>query len=271
MASALLSTLTGFTSGGDDADTEQLRASHKYVLRVTAGSGYDPSTHLPVAVNSDTATTVDNAHLTAAIVVRIRNYDGLPAGSPKSSPYFDDPAHAHDQYSLAFSFIPKADLPADKAVWGVDFDHSIKSRLPPGTSAAIKIVKDFVDPGLECDPYSDKPWLYGPALSSWFAFHIGPRQGEAGATDASATRPPVHLSEGAHGSGQEVRQKAGLPEDASMRRKHFLAAENRECFVFEKNRLYQGDFFNAYLDFNSAFYLFFVSPLPLAGHQSLQC
>ena len=37
----------------------------------------------------------------------------------------------------------------------------------------MRIVKDWIDPSIDLDPYSDQPWMYAPALSSWFAISIG--------------------------------------------------------------------------------------------------
>ena len=57
--------------------------------------------------------------------------------------------------------------------------------------------------------------------------------------------------EGADGSGQEERDRLGLPENNEKRRKYFLDAKNREGFVFQKGRCYEADFFNPYLDFGN--------------------
>lgn len=57
------------------------------------------------------------------------------------------------------------------------------------------------------------------------------------------------MTEGADGTGADVREKHGVPSDPDKRRKFFLRDENRSKFTFEKGRLYQGDFFNPYLDF----------------------
>jgi hypothetical protein len=128
-------------------------------------------------------------------------------------------------------------------------DHPVRDRLPPGFNTAFKIVKEFIDPGLQCDAYADEPWLYGPSLSCWFAFRIGekvedgqdfPEPGEENVT-----------REGADGSGQEERERLGLPENNEKRRKFFLDAKNRENFVFQKGRCYQADFYNPYLDFGN--------------------
>lgn len=61
------------------------------------------------------------------------------------------------------------------------------------------------------------------------------------------------LQEGADGSGVEVRKRLGLPENSEKRRKHFLKPEVSEGFTYEKDRLYEGDFFNPYIDFSSKF------------------
>lgn len=57
--------------------------------------------------------------------------------------------------------------------------------------------------------------------------------------------------EGADGSGQEERERLGLPENNEKRRKYFLDAKHREGFVFQKGRCYEADFFNPYLDFGN--------------------
>lgn len=225
----------------------------KYRLLVTAGPSYDTSTHKIVQVNTSTPTYIENDFIRAKIKVRIRGYRGLPSNSPSSSPYFDDPWHEKDAYSVAFSFIPKVDLPSQDLVWGNDFDHPVRDRLPPGVNTAFRIVKEFVDPGLEMDAYADEPWLYGPALSCWFAFRVGDKiQGDLGKeTLPEREESNDVLHEGADGTGQEVRKKFNLPENNEKRRKHFLNRSNREAFTFEKGRLYSADFFNPYLDFGN--------------------
>lgn len=179
---------------------------------------------------------------------------GLPLGSPDTSSYFSDPLHKNDLYSISFSFVPKKDLPTQHLVWGNDFDHPVRDRLPPGFNTAFKIVKSFIDPGLECDAYADEPWLYGPALSCWFKFRIGDQQQQieqAKNSGSSQSMDDDHyvVHEGADGTGSEARN--GLPEDAEKRRKYFLDVSHRGKFSFERGRLYEADFHNPYLDFAS--------------------
>ena len=153
-------------------------------------------------------------------------------------------------YSISFAFVPKKTIPSTDLVWGNDLDHPVRERLPPGFNTAFGIVKRFIDPGLECDVYADEPWLYGPALSCWFALRIG----ESGQTTARAKEMETDkgiVVEGADGSGQDVRRQHGIPEAAEKRRKYFIEKQHRKDFSFEAGRLYQGDFHNPYLDFSS--------------------
>jgi hypothetical protein len=232
------------------SDPEVTPEAEKYRLVVTAGPSYDKSSHKVVAVNTGESVTIENEFIRARVKVRIRGFRGLPSRCPSTSPYFDDPSHAKDQYSVAFSFVPKQDLPSLHTVWGNDFDHPVRDRLPPGFNTAFKIVKEFIDPGLSCDAYADEPWLYGPSLSCWFAFRLGEKVGENEEVPEPGGEDEV-TREGGDGSGEEERARLGLPENNEKRRKFFLDAKNREGLVFEKDRLYQADFYNPYLDFGN--------------------
>ncbi|WPH05083.1 upf0590 protein [Acrodontium crateriforme] len=250
MANAIKNKLADMT-GRNSSDKAATEEADKYRLVVTAGPSYDVSTHSVVHVNTDTPVVVENEFLKAKIKVRIRDYRGLPSTSPATSPYFNDPVHASDQYSIAFSFVPKVDIPSTHAIWGNDFDHPIRDRLPPGFNYAFKIVKEFIDPGLTCDAYADKPWLYGPSLSCWFIFRVDEQIDLAGGEDFPAPVEDKAMSEGGSGSGNAIRAHLNLPENNHKRRKHFLAEPHRAAFTFEKGRLYQADFYNPYLDFGN--------------------
>ncbi|KAF1953785.1 DUF1769-domain-containing protein [Byssothecium circinans] len=238
--------------GGSEGSAVDPAARDKYLLRVTAGPSYDPSTHQEVAVNGEEPTLIENDIMTCYLKVKIRDYHGLPRGSPVSSDYFSHPLHTSDRYSIGFSFIPKKNIKGSDLLTGFDFDHSIRDRLPPGFRYAMKIVTTIVDPGIFSDPYSDKPYLYGPGLSSFFAFRIGEHTSEVPAEEQLMTHDSDMkgvIEEGAHGSGQRIRADQKIPAKASKRRKNFLDQKNMDDFVFEAGRMYQADFFNPYLDF----------------------
>ncbi|KAI1122488.1 hypothetical protein F5Y10DRAFT_74999 [Nemania abortiva] len=127
--------------------------------------------------------------------------------------------------------------------FGNDFDHPIRDRLPPGFSYAMNIVKWWIDPGLDGDPYADMPYLYGPGLSSFNCVHVG-----AGSHDVE--KGGLHFEEGGDEDGLRDRRAMGVPDTAKERKKWALADQSKERWVFEYGRTYCVDFFNPYLDFS---------------------
>jgi hypothetical protein len=219
---------------------------------VTAGPTYNPSTHQDVPVNGSENILIESDLVTCYLKVRIKDYHGLPHGSPSSSPYFDHKLHTSDRYSVAYSFVPKKDLPGKDIVLGFDYDHSIKHQLPPGFKYAMKIVTSMLDPGIYSDAYSDEPYLYGPALSGLFTLNIGEKVDEVSASQQ--LKQLNHetggvVEEGSTGSGQTIRSQQNIPSKWKKRRKHFLDAAALSSFTFEKGRMYHADFFNPHLDF----------------------
>ena len=171
---------------------------------------------------------------------------GLPDGSPSTSDYFKHSLHESDRYSISFSFIPKEDINGNDLVFGNDFDHPIRDRLPMGFNAALKIVKWTLDPNIQGDPYADKPYLYSPALATWNQLRIGDKNATA---DRNMMKNYV-VEEGAQGTdGANVRTQLQIPSTAEGRRKHFQSEEHRRAFNFEAGRLYMADFGNKYLNF----------------------
>jgi hypothetical protein len=222
----------------------------KYILTVTAGPNY--TDQKPISVNSEKATHIDSPKCSVNLTARIQNYRGLPEGAAKTSPYFSHPQHTSDLYSLAFDFTLKEDINGHDLVFGNDFDHPIKDKLPPGFNQAFNLVKWFIDPGLYGDVYSDEPYLYGPLLSSMNTLRIGPKDDKAQEKieEERANQELVVIEEGADGDGQEVREEKKLPDTGAARKKHFLTEAHLKDFTFEKGRQYSNDFYNPYLDFN---------------------
>ncbi|MCJ1356268.1 MAG: hypothetical protein MMC33_006262 [Icmadophila ericetorum] len=224
----------------------------QYLLRVTAGPSYDPSTHQEVLVNTSTPTHISSPHCTADLNVRIQNYRGLPHGSPSTSSYFSGP-HAHDQYSISFTLLPHKPIPGALLLFGNDFDHPV--HLPPGFETAFNIARWAIDPGLDGDVYAEKPYLYGNALSSVNVLRVGEKvakgEGEIGGWQMPTEIGEEVFEEGGDGQGVEWRRELGVPGDAAHRKKFFLDEGHKGKWVWEEGRVYRGDFFNPYLDFNS--------------------
>ncbi|KAK4508809.1 hypothetical protein PRZ48_002548 [Zasmidium cellare] len=222
----------------------------KYILSVTAGPNYEDQHLIPI--NTEQPTRITSPHLTASLNVRIQNYRGLPKDSPTTSPYFSHPHHSKDLYSLGFTFTPKEDLNGHDLVFGNDFDHPIRDKLPPGFNQAFKIATWFIDPGLYGDVYADEPYLYGPLLSSINVLRIGPKDDkeQEKVEEVRANEEVLVVEEGADGDGEQVREELGLPAESAARQKWFLQEGRLRDFTFEKGREYALDFFNPYLDFN---------------------
>lgn len=243
--------------------------AEKYIIRVTAGSTYDVDSHQVVPVNSSDLTKISNEFMDIELNVRVQNYKGLPRDSPTTSPYFLHPPHDYnkDQYSISFRFTPKKPLDSkDQEIeddddnedaapdqpengisaadlqFGNDFDHPIRDRLPPGFNTAMGIVRWWIDPGLDGDAYADEPYLYGPALSSFNAIHVGPGE-------HNPEKGGLWFEEGGDDAGLETRRAIGAPDAAKQRMKWALREDSKKTWVFEHERTYCVDFFNPYLDF----------------------
>ncbi|KAI9692695.1 MAG: hypothetical protein M1820_009445 [Bogoriella megaspora] len=238
--------MAGTTDSNGGVDPRQ---EDKYLLLVTAGPTYTTASKHLIHVNSPSPCHITSSLMTVSLSVRIRDYHGLPPNSPPSSPYFSHPLHAKDRYSISYTFNPHQDIPGEDLVMGFDFDHPVRDRLPPGFQAAMKVATKVLDPGIYAEPYADEPFLYGAALSSWFAFRVGGKEKEREGVDTGGEEV---VEEGAEGEeGARVRRGSGMPEKAEKRRKWFLKEEQLKGFVFEKGRWYGADFFNPYLDFGN--------------------
>ena len=149
-------------------------------------------------------------------------------------------------------------------VFGNDFDHPIRDSLPPGFNAALRIVQWTIDPTMDGDAYSDKPYLYSPALATWNRFRIGQK------INPAELMPSVHgkvVEEGADGDGKDIRSgQLAIPDDAAARRKHFQYEQNRREFVWEADRLYWADFGNPYLGFQGLFPFLILTKSDFTDH-----
>ena len=168
------------------------------------------------------------------------------------------------------------DVTGDDLLLGNDFDRPIRDKLPPGFSTAFRIVKWFIDPGIESDVDADKPYLYGPLLSSINTLEVGELRGDGeeheqedgdgdvakngdrvsgkgeskGMADEDTDKDVRVLEEGGPEDNAAVREELQMPGDSKSRMKYYLNAAERKNFVFEKGREYRCDFYNPYLDFN---------------------
>ncbi|SPO02065.1 uncharacterized protein DNG_04738 [Cephalotrichum gorgonifer] len=251
---------------------QQSPSADKYLISVTAGPTYDPSTHVPVPVNKPETIKLSSEFADIELNVRVKGYRGLPRNSPSTSEYFEEGSHATDgdQYSLCFRFTPKRPSPkhsgspeheneregeeiksgndverisGEDLQFGNDFDKPVREYLPPGFNTALNILKWWIDPGLEGDAYSDTPNLFGPALSSFNTVYCG-----RGTYDPSIG---LMFSEGGDEEGMKMRDVIGVPGKGKDRMKWALTSGNKEKWRWEYGRTYGLDFFNPYIDFQA--------------------
>ncbi|KAF9975771.1 hypothetical protein BGZ73_000442 [Actinomortierella ambigua] len=168
----------------------------------------------------------------------------------------------------------------DDIVWGNEFERPLK--LPPFSSVAVKFGQ-YIDPGLQVDLYSDKPWAFSPLLTTMntinvTGWHLGEhsqeRAKEKGQKDAvERALPPwpsptgSHLVEDTSLLFNDKRDTLTLKDDnddqpaaeimssgtrslsTAERKTYFSAQENLKQHTFMPNQIYAFDFFNPYIDF----------------------
>ncbi|CAG8565241.1 11016_t:CDS:2 [Paraglomus occultum] len=209
-------------------------------LRIRVGPSYDPSTLTTILPNNDdNPFLLTSEHFIGHICIRIRDYNGvvLPGQQVRrTSPWFDG---NNEQYSIQVHGRFKGDKwTGDDIVFGNDFDQPI--RLPPGSWIGLKILQ-FIDPGLEADVYSPKPWAYSPFLVTMNAIRL--------TIDNSPSFPPWPSPNGEH-IAESISLLDQLPSFPSARRRYFSNKENRERLKITEDQVWDLDFFNAYIDFD---------------------
>ncbi|POS82799.1 hypothetical protein EPUL_005850 [Erysiphe pulchra] len=227
--------------------------AEKYLLQVTAGPSYDLTQHQVVPVNSPKPLAIESELISVDLNVRIQAYQGLPLSSPSTSSYFNLPHHVKDddQYSISFAFSLKSAIKGNDLVFGNDFENPIRDRLPPGFNTAFRIMKWFIDPGLEGDVYADKPYLYGPLGSSINTLYIGSMEHKYLGKNNGDPNAGLLFTEGGCDEGIVLRKSKEIPDTEVGRKKYFLNRKNQSSWWWEAGREYGCDFFNPYLDFNA--------------------
>lgn len=89
-------------------------------------------------------------------------------------------------------------------------------------------------------------------MSSINVLRVGPKAKDGEEIGGGKAVEELGIEEGGEGDGKEVREGLGVPETANARKKWFLSEENKKKWEWERGRVYWGDFFNPYLDFNGS-------------------
>ncbi|MBW0480376.1 hypothetical protein O181_020091 [Austropuccinia psidii MF-1] len=133
---------------------------------------------------------------------------------------------------------------ADDCVFGNTFDHPIRDRLPYGTAAALKAIS-YIDPSLENDLYSDKPWAWSPLLATMNYIHTTPLPSD------DSQLPPWDPSRPIENCNSVV---GNIPTNISkphLRRKFFSSSANRQATQLGPRDFINAEFANGFLDFSN--------------------
>ncbi|GBB91864.1 hypothetical protein RclHR1_01930006 [Rhizophagus clarus] len=215
-------------------------------LQISVGSSYNPEQHVIILPNDDSHPFfINTSHFTGRICIRIKDFKGVtPQGTTRieSSPYFEG---YNVKYSIQVQGRFKGNnLTADDIFFGNDFDKKI--NLPFGSSLGLKILQ-FIDPGLQADIYSDKPWAYSPLVYTMNKINLY----EEPIIEDDKWLPSWPSPYGEHIEENVICSSEGVEfKDVSKRKKYFVDKSNRKRFQIKENQIWNFDFFNSYIDFN---------------------
>lgn len=207
----------------------------KLQLKISIGSSH---TALEVANVNDPAhpTHIANDYFEGDVVVRVKGFTGYVPSQKTSgvedSEYF---SATSDTSSVQFRGTIKADVNGNDLLFGNDFDNPIKDSLPHGTALGLKALK-WIDPSLESDLYSEKPWAFSPLIATMNLLNTTQ---QPAAAETKLTRIE-----------EDTSNLVGEKINVKQRRAHFADAEKRKGKDL-KGLYVCGDFSNPFIDFNN--------------------
>eukprot|EP01117_Protostelium_nocturnum_P001162 TRINITY_DN1147_c1_g3_i1.p1 TRINITY_DN1147_c1_g3~~TRINITY_DN1147_c1_g3_i1.p1 ORF type:complete len:284 (+),score=102.28 TRINITY_DN1147_c1_g3_i1:226-1077(+) len=191
---------------------------------------------------------LDSPEFTGRMLVRIAEFNGnSPKGSAiPTSPYFKGTQRC---LSIQIQGRFKRQWTVDDLMWGNEFQS--KLNLPKLTGAALKFIQATIDPSLEAELHSDKPWARSPLIATMNTVRVDK------APDSEPVSPdaPASLPEWPSPNAEHITEDTTLayeqkaPMDASARRKFFGKEVNRKACKVLPDQVYGFDFYNPILDF----------------------
>ncbi|KAK9762004.1 hypothetical protein K7432_012661 [Basidiobolus ranarum] len=220
------------------------------VLKVSVGPAYD---NLKVIkVNDDFHPfIVDSPEFIGRVAIRIKDFEGItPDGSQpiKNSDYFN---HHNRRFSMHVEGRFKKHVTAEDIWFGTDFDRKIP--IPDVFWLGLRAAQ-YIDPAMETNNDTDKPWIMSPYICAINAFTSWP----APTKDINPIDDPaLEKTLGPWKWGGEYRLEehnasiTGQEMTAAKRRKHFFDIDVRRKFIYDTNQVYAFDFFAPHMDFNT--------------------
>ncbi|ODV95429.1 hypothetical protein PACTADRAFT_42870 [Pachysolen tannophilus NRRL Y-2460] len=216
---------------------------NKY-LKISASNSYDSNTFQLVPINTEIPVIIDSKIGEFKLYIRIRDFVGSKKFYNKSNSnyncsYFDNENRNRANISLEIHFKPKMEINGNDLNFGNDFGHPIRDCLPYGTAAGMKLFK-YLDPSATADIYSDQPFIYGKALSSFNIVNVKLEKQDFGKQDLK----PKPIQENLYNIKTSDLE---IPNDNIKRQNFFTSNNNLQNFTFLPGYEYKFDFFNNYI------------------------
>ncbi|KAJ1554343.1 hypothetical protein HK405_005351 [Cladochytrium tenue] len=170
------------------------RTVDDYCLRVSAGP-VPGGGRVVVNVNDEMhPILIDSEHFTGHLIVRMPNFHGIapesdvvsvgaqepgdsggtgPAAVRSRGPICSPPSNyfhgRQRRYSIVVQGRRKRPFPGDDLVFGIETDSPV--RTPPGTALALRIAR-WLDPSIQAELASQRPWINSPMLSAVNAYTV---------------------------------------------------------------------------------------------------
>ncbi|KAH9441529.1 hypothetical protein MJO28_002680 [Puccinia striiformis f. sp. tritici] len=212
-------------------------------FQVLAGPSADQLS--PVNVNADKTDPfrINTDRFEGALTVRIKDFHGSDGRLSKDTEnkYFEEWNEMTCSIQIQGRFLQETN--ADDCMWGNSFDRPIRDRLPYGTSVALKAIS-YIDPSLEHDIYSDKPWAWSPLLATMNHVKTERLQSDdSPLPDWEGTRPTEDCS-------SVVGDLATITSKRDRRR--FLSSpENRQAVLLGPRDFINVEFVNGFVDYST--------------------
>ena len=151
-------------------------------LYITASNNYDSElSNSPV--NTEQPLEIDSKIGLFKLFLNIKNFDGSKTSSFNSLYNLQDDVYLNGEkiefnkpqkmmmnliYVSISNSLLKEDINGSNFAFGNDFTYPIRDYVPVGLlNTGLKLFNWFINDSVKGDPYPDKPYLYGPGISSF--------------------------------------------------------------------------------------------------------
>ena len=210
-------------------------------LYITASNNYDSNYQL-VPVYTEQPLEIDSKIGLFKLFLNIKNFDGSKPHLSNSlynlqddvylngeKIEFNKPPKDDDEPNLRINieFTPKEDINGSNFAFGNDFTYPIRDYVPVGLlNTGLKLFNWFINDSVKGDPYPDKPYLYGPGISSFTYMAI--KNPDDPTVNTHSKKAVENL----------FQQEENIPKEPNSRKKFFSNKKKCEKFTFKKGVTY---------------------------------